>query len=125
VLIGGTVVAIAVLAAGGVIAGPKLFKGSTDPGCTAYTSTALSAYNQAIGDLNDRATQARLTSDMPPAISDLTAAADQAKSASVRSALDGLLAELKTVSGDVSKGSVPIATVQALNSAASSADHAC
>jgi hypothetical protein len=124
-LIGGSVVVVAVLAVGGVIAGPKLFEGSTDPGCKAYSSTALSAYNQAIGDLNARATQAKLTSDMSPAINDLTAAADQAKSTSVKSALDGLLAELKTVSTDVDRGSVPPGTVQALNSAASSADHAC
>ena len=125
VLIGGTAAVVAVLAVGGVVVGPKLLQGSTDPGCKAYTNTALTAYDQAIGDLNDRATQARLTSDMPPAISDLTAAADQAKSASVRSALDGLLAELKIVSADVNQGSVPNATVEALNTAANSADHAC
>jgi hypothetical protein len=123
-LIGGSAV-VAVLAVGGVIVGPKLLEGSTDPGCTAYRGTALSAYNQAIGDLNARATQPKLTSDMPPAINDLTAAADQAKSTSVKSALDGLVAELKTVSTDVDRGSVPSSTVQALNNAANAADHAC
>ena len=122
-LIGGAA-AVAAVAAVGVIMAPKLF-GPSDPGCKAYTGTALAAYNQTISDLNAQASQAKLTNDMSTAIVDLQTAAAQAQSASVKSALDGLLAELNTVRTDVGKGSVPTATVGALNTAADAADSAC
>ena len=112
------------MAAAGVIMAPKLF-GPSDPGCKAYTGTALAAYNQTISDLNAQASQAKLTNDMSTAIVDLQTAAAQAQSASVKSALDGLLAEMNTVRTDVGKGSVPTATVGALNTAANAADSAC
>jgi hypothetical protein len=120
----GTAIVVAAVAAGAVIEVPK-YLGPSDPGCKAYTGTALSAYNQAIGDLNAQASQTKMTSDMGIAIPRLSAAAGQAKSASVKAALGKLLAELNTVRVDVQNGSVPAQTVTALNSAATSADKAC
>jgi hypothetical protein len=120
----GTAVVIAAATGGAVILVPK-YLGPSDPGCKAYTGTALSAYNETIGDLNAQASQAKLTTDMSTAISELTAAAGQAQSASVKAALDNLLAELTTVRADAQNGSVPAQTVTALNSAATSADKAC
>ena len=122
-LIGGAAVA-AVLAVGAVIVVPKVL-GPSDPGCKAYAGTALTAYNQTIRDLNAQASQAKLTGDMTTAIAALRTAAAQAQGAAVRSALDGLLAELVTVRTDVQKGSVPAATVSAINAAAKTADNAC
>jgi hypothetical protein len=124
VLIVGGVVVVAVVAAGGAILVPKL-TAPTDPGCKAYAGTALTAYNQTISDLNARAPQAKLTTDMTTAITELTTAAGQAQSASVKSSLDGLLTELTAVQADVRKGSVPASAVQSLNNAASAADSAC
>jgi hypothetical protein len=112
------------LAVGAVLVAPKLL-GPSDPGCKAYTGTALTAYNQTIRDLNAQASQAKLTADMATAIAALNTAAAQAQSTSAKSALGGLLAELMTVRVDVQKGSVPAATVTALNKAANTADHAC
>jgi hypothetical protein len=114
----------AVLAVGAVIVAPRLLSPS-DPGCKAYTETAITAYNQTIHDLNAQASQAKLTGDMTTAIAELRTAAAQAQSATVRSALGGLLAELTTVRTDVQKGSVPAATVSAINTAAKTADNAC
>jgi hypothetical protein len=122
-LIGGAV-AVVVVVGGVALAVPKLL-GSSDPGCALYTGTALTAYNQTINDLNAQASQSQLTSDMTSAIADLTTAADQANSATVKSALDGLLGELSTVRADVQKGSVPAETVAALNTASRAADNAC
>jgi hypothetical protein len=122
-LIGGAV-AVVVVAGGVALAVPKLL-GSSDPGCASYTGTALTAYNQTISDLNAQASQARLTSDMTTAIADLTTAADQAESATVKSALDGLLSQLSTVRADVQAGSVSAQTVTALNNASRAADNAC
>jgi hypothetical protein len=122
-LIGGAIVIIAVAIAG-VIAVPKVL-GPTDPGCKAYSGIGLTAYNQLINDLNAQQPQAKLTADMSAAISDLTSAANQAQSATVKSALDGLVTELTSVQGDVKKGSVPQSTVRSLNNAASAADSAC
>jgi hypothetical protein len=122
-LIGGAV-AVVVVAGGAALAVPKLL-GSSDPGCASYTGNALTAYNQTISDLNAQASQSQLTSDMTTAITDLTTAANQAKSATVKSALDGLSSELSTVRADVQKGSVPAQTVAALNSASRAADNAC
>jgi hypothetical protein len=107
-----------------VIVTPRLL-GSGDPGCKVYTGTALTAYNQTIRDLNAQAPQAKLTGDMATAIAQLKTAAAQAQDASVKSALDRMLAELMTVRADVQKGSVPPATVSALNTAAHTADNAC
>jgi hypothetical protein len=103
---------------------PRFF-GPNDPGCKAYTATALTAYNTAIHDLNAQSPQAKLTSDMSAAIVDLQTAAAQAQSATVQSDLDGLLAELNTVRTDVAKGGVPAATAHALNTAADTVDSAC
>jgi len=122
-IIGGAAV-VAVLAVSGVILGPKLLH-STDPGCKAYTGTALTAYNKTIDDLNRQVPQATLTSDMTAAINQLKTAAGQAQSASAKSALNGLLAELTAVSGDMRQGAVPAGTVSKLNAAASTADNAC
>jgi hypothetical protein len=122
-LIGG-VVAVVVVAGGAVLAVPKLH-GSSDPGCVSYTGTALTAYNQTISDLNSQASQSQLTSDMTTAIADLTTAADLAKSATVKSALEGLRSQLSTVRADVRAGSVPTQTVTALNNASRAADNAC
>ena len=122
-LIGGAV-AVVVVAGGVALAVPKLL-GSSDPGCASYTGTALTAYNQTINDLNARAPQSQLTSDMTSTIADLTTAADQANSATVKSALDALRSELSTVRVDVQKGSVSAQTVAALNNASRAADNAC
>jgi hypothetical protein len=122
-LVGGAAV-VAVLAVGAVIVAPRLL-GSGDPGCKAYTGTALTAYNQTIRDLNAQAPQAKLTGDMATATAQLKTASAQAQDASVKSALGKLLAELMTVRADVQKGSVPPATVSALNTAAHAADKAC
>jgi hypothetical protein len=62
---------------------------------------------------------------MTAAIADLTDAIGQAKSDSVKSALNGLLTQLKTVQSDVKSGSVPTNTVDALNAASTKADNAC
>jgi hypothetical protein len=123
VIIGGAAV-VAALAVGGVILGPRLLH-STDPGCKAYTGTALTAYNKTIDDLNRQVPQATLTSDMTSAINQLKTAAGQAQSASAKSALNGLLAQLTAVSGDMRQGAVPAGTVSKLNAAASTADNAC
>jgi hypothetical protein len=115
---------LAILAIGGVIITPKLL-GSSDPGCKAYSGTTLTAYNKTIRDLNDQASQRQLTQDMKTTVGDLTGAIAQAHSASVKSALNGLLTELKTVQADVASGSVPSSTVGALNTASTTADSAC
>lgn len=116
---------LAVVAVGGVIVAPKLLGGSSDPGCKAYSGTAITAYNKTIDDLNAQAKQSVLAADMSASITDLTSAVSQAQSASVKSALNGLLTELKTVQSDVKSGSVPTPTVNALNAASTAADHAC
>jgi len=122
-LVGGAAV-VAAAAVAGVIVVPKLL-GPSDPGCKAYTGTALTAYNQAIDDLNAQASQAKLRDDMTTAIGDLQTAEGDAQSALVKSALNQLLTELTTVRGDVQKGSVPAGTVSQLNAAATTADGAC
>jgi len=115
---------LALVAIAGVIVTPKLL-GSTDPGCQAYAGTTLTAYNKTIGDLNKQSSQAELNQDMTSTINDLTQAVAQTDSASVKSALNGLLAELKDVKADIDSGSVPDSTVSALNTAATTADGAC
>jgi hypothetical protein len=117
---------LAVVAVGGVVVTPKLLHGgSSDPGCKAYSGTALTAYNKTIDDLNAQASQSVLTADMSAAITSLNSAITQAQSASVKSALNGLLTQLKSVDTDVKSGSVPTNTVNALNAASSTADNAC
>ncbi len=123
VLIGvGAVVAL--LGVGAAVAAPRFLQ-HTDPGCTAYTTTALPAYNQTISDLNAQASQATLSSDLTSAIAQLSSAAGQAQGATAKSALQGLLSQLTRVQADVQKGSVPAATVAQLNTAAGAADNAC
>jgi hypothetical protein len=123
-LIVGGAAAVIVIAAGAAIGVPKLLS-SPDPGCKAYTGTALPSYNQAINDLNTKAPQAKLTSDLTASIGGLKAAADQARSATAKTALNGLLTQLTSVRVDMRKGSVPAKTVTALNSASTAADNAC
>jgi hypothetical protein len=113
-----------VVAIGGVILAPKVFKPS-DPGCTAYAGPALTAYDKTIHDLNNQASQSRLSADTSAAVSQLTQAAAAAQGAAVKSALNGLLSELRTVQTDVAAGEVPARTVNALNAASTTADHAC
>jgi uncharacterized protein involved in exopolysaccharide biosynthesis len=115
---------LAVVAVGGVIIAPRLLSPS-DPGCKAYSGSAITAYNKTIDDLNAQASQSVLSADMSAAITDMTNAIGQAQSASVKSALNGLLTQLKTVQSDVRSGSVPTSTVNSLNAASTAADHAC
>jgi hypothetical protein len=123
VLIGAGVLVVA-LGAGGAVIAPKLLK-HADPGCAAYTSNALPAYNHAISDLNAQASQATLETDLTAAISQLTTATGQANGAEVKTALQSLLTQLKQVQSDVQKGAVPDATVTSLNTASTAADKAC
>jgi hypothetical protein len=117
---------LAVVAVGGVVVAPKLLhSGSSDPGCKAYSGTALSAYNKTIDDLNAQASQSVLSGDMSTAITSLNSAISQAQSATVKSALNGLLTQLQSVNTAVKSGSVPTNTVNALNAASTSADSAC
>jgi hypothetical protein len=117
---------LAVVAIGGVVSAPKLLAGgSSDPGCKAYSSSALAAYTKTIDDLNAQASQSVLSADMSTATTDLNAAISQAKSDSVKSALNGLLTQLNTVKADVKSGTVPTTTVNALNAASTTADKAC
>jgi hypothetical protein len=115
---------LAVVAVGGVIVAPRLLS-SSDPGCKSYSGTAITAYNKTIDDLNAQASQSALTADMSAAVTDLTSAVGQAQSASVKSALNGLLGQLKSVQSDVKSGSVPTSTVNSLNTASTAADNAC
>ncbi len=101
------------------------FAGPSDPGCKAYSNTALDAYNKAINDLNAQTSQTTLNADMAAAITDLTSASAQARSASAKSALDALLAQFKVVRADVAAGSVPKSTVKTLNADSAAADSAC
>jgi hypothetical protein len=107
-----------------VIIAPRLLT-SSDPGCKAYSGTAITAYNKTIDDLNAQASQSVLSADMSTAITDLSSAIGQAQSTSVKSALNGLLVQLKTVQADVKSGSVPTSTVDSLNTASTAADNAC
>jgi hypothetical protein len=118
---------LAVVAIGGVIVAPKMLSGgaSSDPGCKAYSGTALTSYNKAINDLNARKSQSVLSADLSTATTQLTSAIGQAKSTSVKSALNGLLTELDTVKKGVQTGAVPASTVDALNAASTNADNAC
>ena len=96
------------VAIGRVVIAPKLLTGgSSDPGCKAYSGSALTAYNKTIDDLNAQASQSVLSADMSTATTDLTAAISQAKSDSVKSALNGLLTQLNKVKTDVKSGTGP------------------
>lgn len=116
---------LALVAVGGVVVAPKLLGGSSDPGCKAYSGSALTAYNKTIDDLNGQASQSVLSADMSAATTDLSDAISQAQSASVKSALNGLLTQLNSVKTDVQSGSVPTNTVNDLNAASTTADNAC
>jgi len=120
----GAAAVIVVIGAGAAVAVPRYFK-HTDPGCSAYSSTALPAYNHAITDLNAQASQAKLNGDISTAITQLTAAVNQAQSATVKTALQGLVTELTQIQADVKRGAVPASTVTALNAASAAADNAC
>ena len=113
------------IAVAAVFVAGRLHSGSSDPGCQAYANTALPAYNKAINVLNSQAAQSTLSADMTTAINDLGSAASRRKSASAKSALGAMLAELKTVRADVAAGSVPTAVVKALNADSTTADSAC
>jgi hypothetical protein len=121
----GTGAVVVLLGVGAAVAAPRLLR-HADPGCTAYTTSALPAYNQTITDLNAQApSRATLTNDLTTAIAQLSAAAGQAQSTTVKSALQGLLTHLTQVQAALQKGSVSPATVTQLNTAAASADNAC
>jgi hypothetical protein len=98
---------------------------SSDPGCQTYSSTALPAYNNAVKVLNSQSAEATVRGEMSTAVTDLTSAARQAKSASARSALGTMLTQLKAVQSGVAAGSVPSSVVKALNAASAAADTAC
>ena len=115
---------LALVALGAVIVVPRLM-GPTDPGCKEYAGPALAAYNKTINDLNAQSSQATLSADMTAAVSSLTSAVGKTHSTTVKSALNGLLTELKSVQADVGSGSVPTKTVAALNNASGAADQAC
>jgi hypothetical protein len=115
---------LAVVAVAAVFVAPKLL-GPSDPGCGAYSSSALPAYNKTIKDLNAQAPQATLTTDMNSTVGELDNAIAKAQGDSVKSALQGLLGELKTVQTAVKSGSVPTTMVNALNAASTKADGAC
>jgi hypothetical protein len=114
-----------VIAVAAVFVEGRLHSGSSDPGCQAYASTALPAYNKAVDVLNSQAAQSTLSADMTTAVNDLSSAAKQAKSASAKSALGAMLTELTTVRADVASGSVPTAVVKALNADSTHADSVC
>jgi hypothetical protein len=113
-----------VVAIVGVILTPRLL-GPTDPGCKTYQGPALTAYNKAIYDLNGSASQARLSADLAAAVGELTQATGDAHGPAVKSALNALLSELKTLKAEVAVGAVPTKTVNALNTASTTADKAC
>ena len=115
---------VVVLGIGAAVGAPKLLH-HTDPGCSAYTASALPAYNQTISDLNAQASQATLSNDLTTALAQLSSAAGQAQGATVKSALQGLISQLTRVQADVQKGSVPASTVTQLNTASAAADNAC
>jgi hypothetical protein len=115
---------LSAIAIGGVILAPKMLH-RPDPGCTAYAGPALTAYNKTINDLNAQATQSRLSADMSAAVSELTQAVAAAHDPTVKSALNVLLSQLRKVQTDVAGGAVPANTVNALNAASTTADHAC
>jgi hypothetical protein len=119
---GAAVLAVASVVA--VIVAPRLI-GPSDPGCKAYSGATIVYYNKTIHDLNGQTPTSVLSPDMATAITDLTGAVAQAKSPSVKAALDGLLSDLKTVQSEVAAGTVATSTVDALNAASINADHAC
>ncbi len=123
-LIGGPV-ALVVIALAAVFVVVRQHDASSDPGCQAYANTALPAYNKAVGVLNTQAAQATVSGELSTAVNDLSSAAKQARSASARSALVAMLAELTTVRADIASGSVPTVVVKALNAASAAADTAC
>ena len=84
-----------------------LASGSSDPGCKAYSGSALTTYNETIDDLNAQASQSVLSADMSTATTDLNAAISPAKSDSVKSAWNGLLTQLNKVKTDVKSGTGP------------------
>ena len=108
----------------GVILAPRML-GPSDPGCKAYAGPALTAYNKTIHDMNAQAPQARLSADMAAAVGELTQATADAHGPAVKSALNALLSELKAVQADVAAGAVSTSTVNALNTASTTADKAC
>ena len=124
-VVGGALVVV--IAAAGVLFVTKTFGyfGTSDPGCKAYANTALGAYNVAINDLNAQSSQTTLNADMAAAITDLAGASAQAQSASAKSALGALLAEVKVIRADVAAGSVPESAAKALNADSAAADSAC
>jgi hypothetical protein len=123
VIVGAAVLVVA-LGAGGAVAAPKFLK-HPDPGCTAYTTNALPAYNHAITDLNAKAAQPTLEADVATAVSTLQTAVGEATSQQVRPALQGLLTKLQEVQAGVKAGTVPRDTVSSLNAASAAADSAC
>jgi len=120
----GVAAVVVLIGVGAAIEAPKYLH-HADPGCTSYSSDALPVYNRAISDLNAQGSQATLNGDLSSAVSQLTTAMNQAQSASVKTALQGLLTDLTQVQAGVRKGSVPASTVSTLNAASAAADNVC
>jgi len=117
--------AVAAVAIGAVLVVPKLSGGRTDPGCTAYAGTTLTAYNKTIADMNAHASQSSLEADIAAATTGLSSAIGQAQRPAVTSALTGLRTALQTVDVGVRSDKVPASAVNGLNAASAAADGAC
>lgn len=123
ILIGAGVIAVG--AGIGAVVAPHLGGPGSDPGCKAYRSSALPAYDRTVGDLNAKARQPALAADLTTTMNDLSSAQGAAQDSRVKSALSGLHGELATVRTDVRKGYIPSSAVTALNKASRTADNAC
>jgi hypothetical protein len=112
-------------AASAVYLVPHLVR-AADPGCAAYKSWALTAYNRAIADFNGNHTTPDLTRDVSRAASALEAAADRSRDPATVRALAVLTRDLHTVLGELRTGAVvPRSAMEALNRDASHVDAAC
>lgn len=120
----------------GVYLAPRLAR-AADPGCTAFKVTALASYNRVISDLGgpgespagasarDRGS-GKVMTDLPRAITALSAAAARSHSVTTRRDLSRLTRQLKRVLADIRDGMVvPSAALAALNTDAARADTAC
>jgi hypothetical protein len=103
---------------------PHVIK-AADPGCTAYKEKVLPHYNQAIEDLDTRATSNKTTSDLATAVAGLASAAAQAQNTQSRGALRTLASQLKKASNDQIEGQIPASVMLTLNHDAVAADNAC
>jgi hypothetical protein len=103
---------------------PHVIK-AADPGCTAFKEKVLPHYNQAIEDLDTRATSNKTTADLATAVAGLASAAAQSKNPQARNALRALTRQLRTASNDQIGGQIPASVMVTLNHDAVAADNAC